>query len=564
MIKRSDKDNLQAASGTQHAAGASTQALLDAIRNQGDLFFRAEDIALCDRLCDQLLHGGSNVALTGTNRAAIDHYGKILARRLRGLQDARVEVFLPSTSEALIARFNEILATRPMAEAMQDRSNETESTVRILFSPEARSMSAREGRLLARLVSSFPGANTRLVLLHDENEDSDQQQVLELLGKRLLRWPVLPPTEEEAALLLDAATTAGLGGDARILLERVRPVRRQRSVDQLDDRAEFNRQVNSDDLSPLDPDSPAGRFRARTGMAAQAPMYADTQHDSAPMHDDSHDQAPEAESSVTRLLWNGVLAIALVIAALLAAAAVFPRQTQALMALAGGLWQSEAPAQVRVDTLPEEAEPALRLPPVTPAVNTPSEPVTAAAEAATASTAATTTGANTEAAAPVTAAAAPPAVAAAATPAAPTTIAVPTTPPQKLTAPAAPVAAPVAATTATTTATTTPTVSGDVSAAIDKIKSMNKNSFFVQHIALDNAEEAQLWRRQYPALSGAMVTAIQVEGGRRIKYVVVSGPFADRTAANEYAKRAEIPQDSWIRTVRSLQDAAPLVAARRP
>ncbi len=552
MIKRSDKDNLQAASGTQHAAGASTQALLDAIRNQGDLFFRAEDIALCDRLCDQLLHGGSNVALTGTNRAAIDHYGKILARRLRGLQDARVEVFLPSTSEALIARFNEILATRPMAEAMQDRSNETESTVRILFSPEARSMSAREGRLLARLVSSFPGANTRLVLLHDENEDSDQQQVLELLGKRLLRWPVLPPTEEEAALLLDAATTAGLGGDARILLERVRPVRRQRSVDQLDDRDEFNRQVNSDDLSPLDPDSPAGRFRARTGMGAQASMYADAQHDSAPMHDDSHDQAPEAESSVTRLLWNGVLAIALVIAALLAAAAVFPRQTQALMALAGGLWQSEAPAQARVDTPPEEAEPALRLPPVTPAVNTPSEPVAATAEAATASAAATTTGANTEAA--------PPAVAAAATPAAPTTIAVPTTPPQKLTAPAAP----VAATTATTTATTTPTASGDVSAAIDKIKSMNKNSFFVQHIALDNAEEAQLWRRQYPALSGAMVTAIQVEGGRRIKYVVVSGPFADRAAANEYAKRAEIPQDSWIRTVRSLQDAAPPVAARRP
>ncbi len=552
MIKRSDKDNLQAASGTQHAAGASTQALLDAIRNQGDLFFRAEDIALCDRLCDQLLHGGSNVALTGTNRAAIDHYGKILARRLRGLQDARVEVFLPSTSEALIARFNEILATRPMAEAMQDRSNETESTVRILFSPEARSMSAREGRLLARLVSSFPGANTRLVLLHDENEDSDQQQVLELLGKRLLRWPVLPPTEEEAALLLDAATTAGLGGDARILLERVRPVRRQRSVDQLDDRAEFNRQVNSEDLSPLDPDSPAGRFRARTGMGAQASMYADAQHDSAPMHDDSHDQAPEAESSVTRLLWNGVLAIALVIAALLAAAAVFPRQTQALMALAGGLWQSEAPAQARVDTPPEEAEPALRLPPVTPAVNTPSEPVAATAEAATASAAATTTGANTEAA--------PPAVAAAATPAAPTTIAVPTTPPQKLTAPAAP----VAATTATTTATTTPTASGDVSAAIDKIKSMNKNSFFVQHIALDNAEEAQLWRRQYPALSGAMVTAIQVEGGRRIKYVVVSGPFADRAAANEYAKRAEIPQDSWIRTVRSLQDAAPPVAARRP
>ena len=541
MIKRSDNDNLQ-------AAGASTQSLLDAIRNQGDLFFRAEDMALCDRLCDQLLHGGSNVALTGTNRAAIDHYGKILARRLRGLQDARVEVFLPSTSEALIARFNEILATRPMAEAMQDRSNETESTVRILFSPEARSMSAREGRLLARLVSSFPGANTRLVLLHDENEDSDQQQVLELLGKRLLRWPVLPPTEEEAAVLLDAATTAGLGGDARILLERVRPVRRQRSVDQLDDRAEFNRKGNSDDLSPLDPDSPAGRFRARTGMAAQAPMYADTQHDSTPMHDDSDDQAPEAESSVTRLLWNGVLALALVIAALLAAAAVFPRQTQALMALAGGLWQSEAPAQARVDTPPEEAEPALRLPPVTPAVNAPSEPVAAAAEAATATAAATTTGTNNEAAAP--------AAAAAATPAPPAAVAVPTTPPQKLNAPAAPVAA--------TTTTTTLPASGDIAAAIDKIKSMNKNSFFVQHIALDNAEEAQLWRRQYPALSGAMVTAIQVEGGRRIKYVVVSGPFADRAAANEYAKRAEIPQDSWIRTVRSLQDAAPAFATRRP
>jgi len=557
MIKRSDKDNL-------HAAGASSQALLDAIRNQGDLFFRAEDIALCDRLCDQLLHGGANVALTGTNRAAIDHYGKILARRLRGLQDTRVEVFLPSTSEALIARFNEILAARPMAEAMQDRSNETESPVRILFSPEARSMSAREGRLLARLVSSFPGANTRLVLLHDENEDSDQQQVLELLGKRLLRWPVLPPTDEESALLLDAATAAGLGGDARILLERVRPVRRQRSIDQLDDRADGNtdgnRDVNSEDLSPLDPDSPAGRFRARTGMGARVPLYADapgSAHDSASMHDDNPDQAPEAESSVSRLLWNGVLAIALVIAALLAAAAVFPRQTQALMALATGLWQSEAPAQARVDAPPEDAEPALRLPPVTPAGITPSEPVPA--------TPATAANANANANGEAATSASP------AAPAAPASIETPSTPPAKLTAPAAPVAMAPAATSpaATSPAVTSPAApatpaGSDVSAALEKIKSLNKNSFFVQHIALDNYEEAQLWRRQYPSLSGALVSAIQVEGGRRIKYVVVSGPFADRAAANDYAKRADIPQDSWIRTVRSLQDAAPPVAARRP
>ena len=554
MIKRSDNDNV-------HAAGASSQALLDAIRNQGDLFFRAEDIALCDRLCDQLLHGGANVALTGTNRAAIDHYGKILARRLRGLQDTRVEVFLPSTSEALIARFNEILAARPMAEAMQDRSNETESPVRILFSPEARSMSAREGRLLARLVSSFPGANTRLVLLHDENEDSDQQQVLELLGKRLLRWPVLPPTDEESALLLDAATAAGLGGDARILLERVRPVRRQRSIDRPDDRddghSDGNSAINNENLSPLDPDSPAGRFRARTAMGAQAPLYADAQgnaHDSASMHDDNPDQAPEAESAVSRLLWNGVLAIALVIAALLAAAAVFPRQTQALMALATGLWQSEAPAQARVDAPPEDAEPALRLPPVTPAGITPSEPVPA--------TPATTANANAYANANGEAATS----ASPAAPAAPASIETPSAPPAKLTAPAAPVAiAPAATSPAVTSPAAPATPAGsDVSAALEKIKSMNKNSFFVQHIALDNYEEAQLWRRQYPSLSGALVSAIQVEGGRRIKYVVVSGPFADRAAANDYAKRADIPQDSWIRTVRSLQDAAPPLAARRP
>lgn len=549
MIKRSDKDELP-------AAALSTQALLDAIRNQGDLFFRAEDITLCDRLCEQLLHGGANVALTGTNRAAIDHYGKILARRLRGLQDARVEVFLPSTSEALIARFNEILAARPMAEAMQDRSNATESPVRILFSPEARSMSAREGRLLARLVSSFPGANTRLVLLHDENEDGDQQQVLELLGKRLMRWPVLPPNEGEAAALLQAATAAGLGGDARILLERVRPVRGQRSVEQPDDRAEFNSRVDSEALSPLDPDSPAGRFRARTAMGARVPMYADTQGsapEGAPMQEDNHDQASEAESSVSRLLWNGVLAIALVIAALLAAAAVFPRQTQALMALASGLWQSEAPAQARINAPPEDAEPALRLPPVTPAGTTPSEPVPATA--ATIANANSNANGNGEANTPESPGA----------PAAPASIETPTSPPAKLSAPPAPVAlAPAAsASAAPAPAAAAITAGGDVRAALEKIKSLNKNSFFVQHVALDNYEEAQLWRRQYPSLSGALISAIQVEGGRRLKYVVVSGPFADRAAANEYAKRADIPQDSWIRTVRSLQDAAP-AAARRP
>jgi hypothetical protein len=86
------------------------------------------------------------------------------------------------------------------------------------------------------------------------------------------------------------------------------------------------------------------------------------------------------------------------------------------------------------------------------------------------------------------------------------------------------------------------------------VRAAKAGSFFVQHASLSSMAEAQEWRAQFRGLSGAKIAAVNVQA-QGVKFAVVSGPFANRAQAEEFAARAGLPADPWIRPLKSLLSA---------
>jgi hypothetical protein len=86
------------------------------------------------------------------------------------------------------------------------------------------------------------------------------------------------------------------------------------------------------------------------------------------------------------------------------------------------------------------------------------------------------------------------------------------------------------------------------------VQSAKAGSFFVQHVSLLSMAEAQEWRAQHAALSGSVIAAVNTQK-QGIKFVVLSGPFADRTQAEQFANSPGVPKDSWLRPLASLRQA---------
>ena len=91
--------------------------------------------------------------------------------------------------------------------------------------------------------------------------------------------------------------------------------------------------------------------------------------------------------------------------------------------------------------------------------------------------------------------------------------------------------------------------------AAAQINAAKKGNFFVQFVALDSYAAATAWRDKYDKLSRAQIAQIGVEQGAKSKFVVVSGPFKSRDAAEAFAAQKGMPGGAWIRAARPLQAA---------
>jgi hypothetical protein len=84
------------------------------------------------------------------------------------------------------------------------------------------------------------------------------------------------------------------------------------------------------------------------------------------------------------------------------------------------------------------------------------------------------------------------------------------------------------------------------------IREVPAGSFFVQHVAVKSMAEAQELRAAYRELSGAKIAAVR-SPKKGVRYILISGPFANKKEARAFLRKDGIPSDSWLRPVKPLQ-----------
>jgi hypothetical protein len=163
--------------------------------------FRAADRMRIDGCANAVAHEGLSLALYCPFEALLDHYVNLLLARLRQqAPDHRIEVYFPANTDSLLGRFNEVLASQSLNQAVKAPSTVNQAQIWLVH--DAHTLPESEIQLLARLIQNFPGANIRAILLMSGNSNA-QKSPLSAFGRKMLRWDIEAPTEDQAQAALD-------------------------------------------------------------------------------------------------------------------------------------------------------------------------------------------------------------------------------------------------------------------------------------------------------------------------------------------------------------------------
>ncbi len=546
----------------------------DTVGNDG-IFLRASDRRRFDYVMRAVRESSLSLALSSDNDGVLDHYGRLVLGKLRKTDGLQVEVFLPQNTEQLLERFNQILADLSLEDAR--RAEGSPAPRRVLIANDAKAIGKRDLQLLARLVQDFPGANVSLVLLVDRAGMQLHERTLDGFGQRLLRWPVEAPTRTEGDALLKVARAIGFEVEVKKVLAAT-------------GYAEIKISSKPKKDQPAEADSPQARFEAQLAAARKERKEqeeADQQErrgrteptlDGPPAATPSKPftDPPRARGWLSKTLrWSAAIVLTLVVSATVVALLFAPK----------------LPPTIVNSPILKENLPSWAMDAVVALVGKPPSAQLDAQKAAT----------PVVAAAPAAATVSPPAVdssngkAESAPEALPPTKADAVPEPAKAepakgepakteNAKAEPVKAESAkaepakadaakAETAKADAAKVETAKAQAKAdpvdalaprserGVDQlVRQARPGSFFVQHVSLGSMAEAQEWRAQYAALARSRIAAVNTQD-KGVKFAVISGPFATRNEASDFAARPGVPADPWLRPVKSLQ-AALLPAAR--
>lgn len=498
------------------------------------IFLRVADRRRFDYVMRAVSEQSLSLSISSDHDGVLDHVGRLVINKLRRMEGLQIEVFLPANTEALLDRYNQILAGL----SLEDARNPDNSPAprRVLIAHDAKAISPRDLQLLSRLTQDFPGANVSLVLLVDRTGALTHEKTLESFGQRLLRWPLEQPTRAEGEELLAIARGLGFEVEVRKVLASTGFAPEIKPPPVLTDDSEAERALT-------------GQRRKRS-VERTEPVLGDASHLSATP--DAH-SAPAADTPVPRrrrfagLLLRWMLALVLLLAVSIGVIVLlFPQRAAPLLANSPILKDNLPPWAMTlvIDLVGKPPSAALDEPAPAPATSAEASVPPAQADSSDKEVPSETPPqAATPAAEPV-AAEAPPAT--------------PTTPP----------AAAKTDATSTPEAPAEPVKSAAAEAlaprserGVDQlIRQTKAGAYFVQHVSLGAMAEAQEWRAQYPALAKAKIVAVTTQD-QGVKFAVVSGPFATLKEAEAFAARQGVPSDPWLRPVKSLQRAL-LPAAR--
>ena len=183
-----------------------------------DFVFRAADRMRIEGCANAIAREGLNLALFCPFEALLDHYTGLLLQRLRQqAPEHSIEVYFPANTDSLLGRFNEVLAKQSVQQATKVPAAAEHTQIWVVH--DAQKLPESEIQLLARLIQNFPGANIRAILLMSGHEAS--KIPLPAFGRKILRWDIEAPTDEQAQAALEQAQHSGHFTAVHQLLQRI-------------------------------------------------------------------------------------------------------------------------------------------------------------------------------------------------------------------------------------------------------------------------------------------------------------------------------------------------------
>ena len=499
------------------------------------VYFRHADRLRLEGCVAGLLRDGRSLALSSNREAALDHYSRLLFARLReSSPTSQLEVYFPADTAAMLARFNEVLATQSVEQAM--KLSGQESSARIMVVHDAGSLADHEVQLLARLVQNFPGANIRIVLLLGTSARS--RKIFESFDRRMLRWDIEAPTPDQAEAMLAQGREDGCEGAVKALLQKMQAPEPGEPI-----------QADPAGIDPLGFDAGVTRAPAGTEVFTFS-GGADAKKKAKPAQDKVRTKRGRGDY----VRW--LMAISFLAALSVGTTAWLHPDVFTLdrLQLAQDWARSKllsAPPAATVVAATAPASPAEAVPAASPA----QEAVPAAVPAASTPPADASPTAPTTAAATAPVPAEPASVPATAAPAAASSPAATLAPKPANAAATAQPAKPAAALPAkAAVASEAIEAPAEAMAAQAWLKPMPAGTYVVQHAAMPTYEAAQQWQKSQAALSAARIVAVYRPNQKMAYFVVVSGPFATRELAFNFTRSRGVPADTWVRTAASLRE----------
>ena len=488
------------------------------------VYFRHADRLRLEGCVAGLLRDGRSLALSSNREAALDHYSRLLFARLReSSPTSQLEVYFPADTAAMLARFNEVLATQSVEQAM--KLSGQESAARIMVVHDAGSLADHEVQLLARLVQNFPGANIRIVLLLGTSARS--RKIFESFDRRMLRWDIEAPTPDQAEAMLAQGREDGCEGAVKSLLQKMQAPEPGEPI-----------QADPAGIDPLGFDAGVTRAPAGTEVFTFS-GGADAKKKAKPAQDKVRTKRGRGDYVRWLMAISFLAALSVGTTAWLHPDVFTLDRLQLAQDWARSKLLSAPPAATVVAapatpaaTPAQEAVPAASTP---PADASPTAPTTAAATAPVPAEPASVPAT----AAPV--AASSPAATLAPKPANATATAQPAKPAAALPAKVAVASEAIEA-------------PAEAMAAQAWLKPMPAGTYVVQHAAMPTYEAAQQWQKSQAALSAARIVAVYRPNQKMAYFVVVSGPFATRELAFNFTRSRGVPADTWVRTAASLRE----------
>lgn len=476
------------------------------------IFFRVSDRLRLEGYVAGLIQSGMSLSMVSTQDAILDHYGKLLVARLReAAPEIELEVCFPASADALISRFNEVLQTYSIQDAMGNKVQNAPPKIWIVH--DAAALPDHEIQLLARLVQNFPGANIRVVMLL--TAASGKHELLNAFGRRFLHWDIEPPTLAQKNALLEQARAQGREALVNGLLKQL-------VIDETPPPPEVPPEpepieIDTEELERKQPPEPApvarpwwpwllaGAFLLGLSGLALGQLYGGFS---------IQNLLPDP----IKILWDRQAAptptAAASAAAALAAASEAQAAAQAASAAlsAAAAAASAAPAAAASPAEPSASAPSLAVAPAAapsptpaPSAPTPSAPVTAPAPASTAEAPAIKN--------------APPK---------------PQPNPQK--------------------AEEIIVSPGQARVGHAWVKAMPSASFLVIYATEPSYAEASSWMKSRPEIKNLHVVANYASKDADLKFSIASGPFGSRLEAMRFARGVDMPKGAWALPLKSMTE----------